>query len=254
MTSRGGAVNLYNTLPNAPLVQATADDLCGGLNDVINAATQPNSTAMDMQAALMYLRTNEDALVGRFSACAWTYACCQQQPPLSLSACMENTASTLVDLLSDRVALATQPSIKWDVARVALRKLAVAIQSGCCGKLADGKLGSRYVIRQTPNVAPYYGRTICVPTNTPAKLTERSYASRPECEMAVMQLPPQAGALPFQSTIYCNEFGCFQQPSWGVVPQYGFDCADSTYCCGSPNAQQKWVKGFTPEQQYKFYS
>jgi hypothetical protein len=247
-------VNLYNTLPNAPLVAETASDLCSSLNAVVDAATQPGSTARDMSAALDYVRANEAALLGRFSACAWTYACCQQQPPLSLSACLENTAATLVDLLSDRVALATQPSIKWDVARVALRKLAIAIGSGCCGKLPDGQTGARFVIRQAPNVAPYYGRTICVPTDTPAKLTERSYASRAECEMAVMQLPPQEGMLPFQSTIYCNEFGCFQQPSWGTVPQYGFDCDASRYCCGAPSAQQKWTKGFTPAQQYRFYS
>lgn len=254
MSTRGTPVNLYNSLPSEPLVEATAAELCSGLDEVIQTAAGPQSTVADLDAALQYMRKNEDALVSRFSACAWTYAVCQQQPPLSFSDCLENTAATLVDLLSDRVALETQPNYKWDLARSSLRKLMLAIQSGCCGKLPDGSLGSRYVIRQTPNVAPYYGRTICMPTNTPDKITERSYASRAECEMAVMQLPPQAGTLPFTSTMYCNEFGCFQQPSWGTMPQYGFDCADSSYCCGAPSAQRKWTKGFQPAQQYQFFS
>lgn len=248
------AINLYNSLPSSPLLAQSAADLCAGLEGVVVAATSPDATPADMNAALTYLRTNETALTERFSACAWTYACCQQQPPLPLNACMENTGLAILSLLNDPRALNSKPDVKWDIARASLKKLAIAIKSGCCGKLPDGSLGSRYVIRQTPNVAPYFGRTICMPTNTPDKVTERSYASRAECEMAVMQLPPQAGTLPFTSTMYCNEFGCFQQPSWGVMPQYGFDCESSTYCCGAVEPQRKWTKGFTPASQYQFFS
>jgi hypothetical protein len=229
--------------------------------------------------ALKWLQTNKQALLNQFGLCAWTYAICQQQPPLSWGACVSLVEQSMVkllhpvdNLLNERVSMfagaepyptaAPCQSMNNNTWRVALnmwQKFHLALTSGCGGKDPNGSLSSRYVIRQTPDVNPYFGRTICMPTTTPARLTERSYTSQAECELALSQLPPQVGAVPVLDKVYCNEFGCYTDVEWGRAPAFGAEPATSGYCGGAPCTASP---GYPPQvghdinfpaRQYQFY-
>lgn len=252
-------VALYDSLSIHPLV-TPQPTLCDGLKAVHDAMnTKPDCTTVSR--ALQYIQMNKFAILRQFGLCAWTYACCQQQPPLSWGECVDRLIVALEGVLQHR-SLMQKPycaepvdaNAAWAVALDAWNKFYLALSTGCCAKLPNGDRGSRYVIRQTPNVAPYYGRTICVPTLTPAKLTERSYATQAECEMAVEQLPPQVTSLPFLENIYCNDYGCYQVPGWGVLPDLGTECSDSGLCCGCPDPRVTApAKPHGAYEQYQFY-
>jgi hypothetical protein len=80
--------------------------------------------------------------------------------------------------------------------------------------LPNGRCGSRFVINTVNN------RTMCMPTTTPALVTQRSFSTIDECELALSMLP--RGNIALEDVVYCNEYGCFQTPQWSNVPQYGF--------------------------------
>jgi hypothetical protein len=271
-------LNLYKSLYIEPLVKSKAT-LIDELQSVSSALLQTPS-CQSASAALGWLHSNKLALLNQFGLCAWTYAVCQQQPPLPWGKCVMLTANALQqvlqpknNLLNERVSMFAQgqpyptdaacaqaagSSHEWAVALDAWKKFHLAIMSGCGAKEPNGALGARYVIRQMPGGSPYLGRTVCVPTLTPAKLTERSYPSQAECELALSQLPPQVGAVPVLNQVYCNEFGCYTNVNWGRAPAYGAEPATTGMCAGSPCnsdglAQPLPYQGQQSIQQYQFY-
>lgn len=277
MSCSGVPLNLYQSLAVIPLVKSK-QSLLNELDSVTQAfVTMPSCDTAS--AALGWMGQNKQAILNQFGLCAWTYAICQQQPPLSLGECVllvEQAMRKLVqkpnDLLEQQVSMFAQArpyaagapcgspnNYEWKVALDVWQKFHLALTSGCGGRDPNGALASRYVIRQTPDVNPYFGRTICVPTTTPAKLTERSYSSRAECELALSQLPPQVGAVPVLDKIYCNEFGCYTDVQWGRAPAFGAEPATSGYCAGLPCSSNSGyppaapLQPNYPAQQYQFY-
>lgn len=263
-------LNLYKSLYVEPMVKSKTT-LINELQKVTQSLQHSPSCNTAAQA-LTWLQSNKLALLNQFGLCAWTYAICQQQPPLSWGACVQLTEQALVkvlqvkdNLLDERVSMfgGTVPypfnapchsgvgsTVEWHIAMDAWQKFHLAITAGCGANEPNGALGARYVIRQTPDVNPYFGRTVCIPTTTPAKLTERSYETHAECELALSQLPPQVGAVPVKNQVYCNEFGCYTDVEWGRAPAYGAEC-DTGMCAGSQQMAPQ-----TPQyaaQQYQFY-
>lgn len=270
-------LNLYKSLYVSPLVKSKPA-LLDELEQVTKALLQAPS-CKTASKALTWLQGNKLALLNQFGLCAWTYAICQQQPPLSWGTCVQLTEQALAkvlkvknNLLNEQVSMFGQavpyPSDaacharagsnnEWHIALDAWQKFHLAITAGCGAKEPNGALGARYVIRQTPDVNPYFGRTICVPTTTPAKLTERSYETQAECELALSQLPPQVGAVPILNQVHCNEFGCYTDVEWGRAPAYGAECGTTGMCAGSPctngYSQQVPYQPNYSAQQYQFY-
>ena len=271
-------LNLYQSLAVVPLLKSKTT-----LLQELETVTQhlmSHPSCESASAALQYLMVNKQALLNQFGLCAWTYAICQQQPPLPWGQCVLLVQDALHrvlqpknNLLNERVSMfgqaqpypSTSPCAsppgsthEWSVALDVWQKLYVAMTSGCGGKDPNGSLASRYVIRQTPDVNPFFGRTVCIPTLTPAKLTERSYPSRAECELALSQLPPQEDAVPLLDQVYCNEFGCYTDVQWGRKPAYGAEPSTSGYCGGSPCSASGYPQPVPhqpayPVQQYQFY-
>lgn len=254
-------LDLYHNLVSEPMLaskQALVFEL-----EKVNDALKAQPCCATIAAALTFLKANKLAILNQFGLCAWTYAVCQQQPALPWAAAVQFTENAIEGVLRRKQYMQGSPLCQfnidevneWPVALDAWTKFYIAVASGCAARAADGHMGARYVIRQTPDAPPFFGRTICVPTQTPASVTERSFASNMECEMALMQLPPQQEYVPVKGDVYCNQYGCYQVPGWGPKPPYGFDCAASGFCGGSacgastPKPAQPW----RPNDQYKFY-
>lgn len=253
-------LNLYHNLVSEPMLKSK-QALVFELNDV-NAAVVATPCCATIADALRFLRENKLAILNQFGLCAWTYAICQQQPALTWGDAVEFTIKAMNGVLQRKLYMQgflceyrVDEVNEWAVALDAWNKFYIAVSSGCAARSPDGHMGARYVIRQTPDVPPYFGRTICVPTRTPAKITERSYSSQMECEMALVQLPPQQEAVPVKGDVYCNEFGCYQVPGWGPKPPYRYDCSASGFCCGSEcgGSTTKPETPFTANDQYKYY-
>jgi hypothetical protein len=255
-------LNLYNSLSVSPLLRSK-QSLCAELEQVnVNVKQQPCCATITQ--ALRFIRDNKLAILNHFGLCAWSYAICQQEPPLSWGDCVRIVERSIEQVLVRKELMqsrfceeAVGDNNAWAVALDAWHKFYVAITTGCCARAPDGHMGARYVIRKTPDEPPYYGRTVCLPTLTPGKRTERSYGNRAECELALSQLPPQADAVPVLSNIYCNEYGCYEVPGWGRKPPYGFECASSGFCCGSTcsggHPQETPYDYNTAAAQYQFY-
>jgi hypothetical protein len=278
MSHAGVPLNLYQSLQVSPLVKSKTT-LLHELEQVTKPLLSRPSCDTAGQA-LAWLRGNQQALLNQFGLCAWTYAICQQQPPLSWNHCVLLVEEALVkvlvpknNLLNERVsmfaqaqpyaqaaacALPVNKTHAWAVALDLWQKFHLALMAGCGGTDPNGATMSRYVIRQTPDVNPFFGRTICMPTLTPARLTERSYTSQAECELALSQLPPQMGAVPVLDQVYCNEFGCYTDVDWGRAPAYNAEPATSGYCSGTPCGEGGYPvptpsQPNYPAQQYQFY-
>jgi hypothetical protein len=271
-------LNLYQSLSVVPLLKSK-ETLLAELQEV-TAQLMQSPTCRTAAGALRYIESNKQALLNQFGLCAWSYAICQQQPPLSWGACVQLVEQALLgvlvpknNLLNEQVSMFAQAkpyperaachapvgsTHAWANALNLWQKFHLALTAGCGGKDPNGALSSRYVIRQTPDVNPFFGRTICMPTLTPARLTERSYPSQAECELALSQLPPQVGAVPVLDQVYCNEYGCYNNVQWGRAPAYGAEPATSGYCSGAPCGQGGYpevtpVQPNYPVQQYQFY-
>jgi hypothetical protein len=244
------ATNIYDSLQVTPLLtsQRTLCDLIAS----VNKSLVSNPCCATVQSAVNFLQKYRTAIYNVFGACAWAYACSPQQPPLHWGTCVERVEAALQGVLTERdyMGAPCRESVgknsAWDVALDVWSKFYLSITSGCCARLPDGNLGARYVIRQTPNKSPYFGRTICMPTLTPARRTERSYGTNGECELALSQLPPQVGAVPVLNQVYCNNFGCYEQPQWGRAPAYNLECAGGSDGCCGPSLQVGSIAGTPP--------
>lgn len=225
-----GTAAVYNSLRTVPMLQPQ-ELLCGELERV-NANLMGNPCCATAVGAINFLERRKLDISRVFGQCAWAYACAPQpnQPEYPFADCTANVTHALRAVLQEHPTLGkpcqldVQSSSAWNVALDVWSKFHLAITSGCCARLPNGDIGARYVIRTTPNVSPYYGRTVCMPTLTPARVTERQYNSLGECEMALSQLPPQADYVPYQAQTYCNEFGCFLQPQWSRKPVSVLEC------------------------------
>ena len=191
-------LNLYQSLQVSPLLKSKTT-LLAELEQVTKPLLAAPTCATAGQA-LKWLRVNQQALLNQFGLCAWTYAICQQQPPLSWNDCVLLVEEALVkvlvpknNLLNERVSMfaqaqpygqaaacASPPNAThaWTVALDLWQKFHLAVTAGCGGTDPNGATMSRYVIRQTPDVNPFFGRTICMPTLTPATGWRRGSSER----------------------------------------------------------------------------
>jgi len=235
------ATDIYDSLRVTPLL-TSQKTLCEEFAQV-DAQLMENPCCATAQAALNFMQKRRTALFNVFGACGWAYAVSPQQPPLHWGTVLQRVEQALLGVIQQRDYMGAPCKMKvggnsaWDVALDVWSKFNIACQSGCCARMPNGNLGAKYVIRQTPNKPPFFGRTICMPTLTPARRTERSYNTQGECELALSQLPPQVGAVPVLNQVFCNNFGCFQQSQWGRVPAYNIECAGGGPGCCGPTLQ-----------------
>lgn len=247
--------NIYDSLSLNPLLQSR-QLLCAECAQVTqNLLNQP--TCASASGALNWLQQRKTDIYNVLGACAWTYACSPQQPPLHWGTCLSSVEQALLDVIMPRdysgraCQYSVNSSHEWQRLLDKWQKFYLSIRSGCCVELPDGNLGARYVIRQTPNKPPFFGRTICLPTLTPSKITERSYNTRGECELALSQLPPQVGAVPNLNGVYCNQYGCYNEPEWGRAPAYTLECVGGAQCgtengCCGPSLELGYTEGTLP--------
>jgi hypothetical protein len=184
--------------------------LCTELARINIALMSRHVTLATVQNVLQFLQHNSFRLRTAFEMCAWTYPMQRAEPTLGWDAAF----SKLTDALGALLAKYHPSFVEVNQARDAWTNFYTGVSAGCCSVLPNGTLGSRYVIR----VSPLNGQSVCVPTLTPAKITERSYTNRMECELALSMLP--RGNIALQDNVTCNEYGCFQTPQWNNVPQY----------------------------------
>ena len=192
-----------------------------------SASSSPSSTVYVISMTLQFLHTHRARLLSAFSSCAWTFAACPREP----QPCFERSLNHVVRTLQSILARMTAPQnagYLWTgdgqllrQARDTWMRFYMSISTGCCSgaaaKLPSGDVGARYVIRLTPNIPPFDGQLACIPTLTPAKVTERSYGDRRECELALSLLARDNVALVDQ--VHCNEYGCYQVPLSTHSPQ-----------------------------------
>lgn len=194
----------------------------------VTMALQEAADASVAATVLDFLQHYNTYLYQTVGRCAWNYACAPGPlAPQPWSRCLQTLQHVFTTLLR-----APDVQSNWYIASEEWAKFALAVSSGCCARLPDGQLGARWVVRQTPNVNPYFGRTICMPTLEPALDTQRSFGSKGECEMALTQLPPQQDYVPINTPTVCNEYGCSNEVQWGRKPSYTVECVNDTLGCG----------------------
>lgn len=196
---------------------------------VLNSASlSPSSAVYVISMTLQFLHEHRPRLLSAFSSCAWTLAACSREP----QPCFERMLNYVMKTLQTIVARVTAPPTAAGFleggdgpllrqARDTWMRFYTSISTGCCAKLPNGDMGARYVIRLTPNVPPFDGQLACIPTLTPAKVTERSYAYRRQCELALSMLSRNNVAMVDQ--VRCNEFGCYRVPLSTHSPQTMYD-------------------------------
>ena len=233
--------DLYNAAAEPPFTTNNTQDLVRQIQNIDDAFTtatnvMPHGMPFDtpggphqvLQHALDFMMRYSTSVYGQLGRCAWAYACAATPTgAMPWRACVENVVYAL------RTA-AENPHVQsaYAIARDTWQRFTIAVTSGCGGKLPDGRRGAKWVIQQTPTGAPFYGRTVCMPTHAPAESTRRMYATIGECEMALQQLPPQQTYVPITTNTACNEYGCFNQVRWGRTPQLTSVCIDDSGTCG----------------------
>ena len=209
--------------------EALKQSLCAQLSE-IHDALMSRPSLHHARVALDFLLEYRMALTTAFELSAWTFAMCQQEPSVG----WDEVLSRVVSALSHVLQAPSQAT--WQRAHSVWAKFYLSIASGGCARLPDGDVGARYVVRPSPPSSPYNGQLFCVPTKTPALMTERSYANRMECELALSMLP--RGNIASMDSVYCNEYGCSRVPEWSNVPQFGLTCngCGDKSCCGSSSS------------------
>ena len=222
-----------NALENGLLLKngpdALKESLCARLSE-IHDALMSRPSLHHARVALDFLVEYRMALTTAFELSAWTFAMCQQEPSVGWDEVLSRVVSALSHVLR------TPTRASWQNAHNVWAKFYLSIASGGCARLPDGDVGARYVVRPSPPSSPFNGQLFCVPTLTPALITERSYANRMECELALSMLP--RGNIASMDSVYCNEYGCSRVPEWSNVPQYGLTC-NGRGCCGSSNGSSE---------------
>lgn len=221
--------SIYSAQPTPPYTTANRVVLCQQIDAINNLMWQSQYPSQQVvQQAANFLLQYDTAVRQQLGQCAWAYACAPTAiGALPWSECLHRLTRALANALDGN-----NNASQLVVAREQWAKFNLAVQSGCAGVLPDGRLGARWVVRQTPNAAPFFGRTVCMPTTSPATDTERTYASVGECELALMQLPPQQDYVPISTGTACNEYGCFNEVQWGRTPGLTTICVDNSGTCG----------------------
>lgn len=170
-----------------------------------------------VRETLGFLYANVHQLRNAFGSCAWTYAGAPHEPQQTFVQFLTHVIHEFEFALRKYNDMARRggrggggDGAWYGSAMAAWTRFLTGVSTGCCRALPDGRVGSRYVIRATPPASASRGEQICVPTLTPSKITERSYASRDECELALSFLPRNSVVLADKVT--CNEYGCYQTP------------------------------------------
>jgi hypothetical protein len=209
-------------------MESSSPSLCALIEEmhlkVVNSAlSSPPSAVSVISMTLQFLREHRARLLSAFSSCAWTFAVCPREPQPCFERSLNHVMHTLQTILA-RLTASPNNGDAWASDAQLLRqardtwiRFYTSISTGCCTKLPNGDMGARYVIRLTPNIPPFDGQLACIPTLTPAKLTERSYADRRQCELALSLLPRDNVAMVDQ--VHCNEYGCYRVPLSTHSPQ-----------------------------------
>jgi hypothetical protein len=198
----------------------TKKSLCEQLHAIDRQIKHPRGPTGDsLGRALTFLQKRKSDLYDAFADCAWTYATSPREPQPSFAAAFSRVhhaldhALTLFDGFTFihhtlRASHTTTRAVdEWT-------RFHLAVTTGCCGVLPNGETGTRYAIRATPHQQPFGGHLICVPTLTPAKVTERTYNDVRECELALSML--SRGNVIATNGVRCNEYGCYQTPQWST--------------------------------------
>lgn len=170
--------------------------------------------------ALRFLHARRPQLLAAFSSCAWTLATAPREP----QPCFEESLNHVVRALAEtwrQLHLNGGRGGDGDRVKDAWTRFYMSISTGCCAGGRRELDGARYVIRLSPNTPPFDGQLVCVPTLTPANITERSYADRRQCELALSLLARDNVAL--VDRVFCNEYGCYQVPLSTRTPQTRYD-------------------------------
>lgn len=185
----------------------TKKSLCEQLHAIDRQIKHPRGPTGDsLRRALTFLQKRKPDLYDAFADCAWTYATSPREPQPSFSEAFSRVHHALDHAL--RASHTTTRAVdEWT-------RFHLAVTTGCCGVLPNGETGTRYAIRATPHQQPFGGHLICVPTLTPAKVTERTYNDVRECELALSML--SRGNVIATNGVRCNEYGCYQTPQWST--------------------------------------
>ena len=222
-------MNAHLNVPGEDVKQS----LCAELSRIHDTLmSQPSKRSVSL--ALDFLLQYRMALTTAFEMGAWTFAMCQQEPSVSWQEMFERVVASLSGVLK------APTKDAWQRTHATWNKFYLGVSSGGCARLPDGDVGARYVIRPSPASSPYNGQLFCVPTQTPALLTERSYTNRMQCELALSLLP--RGNVASMDSVYCNEYGCSRVPQWSNTPQFGLTCGGGPgTCCGSGRTEEPVV-------------
>lgn len=188
-------VNLYNTLggSNSPFLPSV-DCLCEKI-ETVNEQFVLNPNVVGAKIVLDFLTQYGKTLQTVFSSSYWGYL-----SPLHIA--IGELTHALKNAVSKK---------QCDMNTVKLwGNFYHRISSSSCAILPDGSRGTKYVIRQMPNTRPYNGHMACIPTQTPASVTERNYGSYDMCQMALQQLYP-VDEVPVLGTVLTNEYGTYQE-------------------------------------------
>ena len=172
-------------------------------------------SVQSVQGTLRFLYGNKHQLHNAFGSCAWTYAGAPHEPQETFTEFFTHLINEFEWALMKYNDMARGGGgggggAWYGSALGAWTRFFTGVSTGCCRVLPDGDVGSRYVIRATPSASASGGGLICVPTLTPSKITERSYGTRDQCELALSFLPRNSVVL--ADDVTCNEYGCYQTP------------------------------------------
>ena len=93
-------LNLYNSLMVSPLLRSK-QSLVAELEQV-NTSLKRQPCCATVALALKFIRNNKLAILNQFGLCAWSYAICQQEPPLPWGDCVRLTERSIEQVLAKK--------------------------------------------------------------------------------------------------------------------------------------------------------
>ena len=160
---------LYNEEPAPPFQTANRQMLSDEIQQInyafknLSFTSSPHRPIRIAKRALSFLMKYNTAIYGELGKCAWSYACAPTPTgALPWHTCVSNLTKVIRNAIE-------HPNVasNYAIARDNWAKFTLAVQSGCNGVLPDGNRGARWMIKQTPNGEPFFGRTVCMPTPPP---------------------------------------------------------------------------------------